>query len=155
MPQALAGTGGFLCAVLWMDLMFDVQIWNHAGTAPEATLASIAAYYHRVTTTADPMGNVVSLVMLLTLLGAAVQLSLTRLSLWMRGASLVLALGPIIAALTVIVPAAVRLGGRGDAPQVQSELAHTILTGHLWCLAAMLAFVALQIVVVACLKRAA
>lgn len=49
----LAVCGGFLLAVLWMDLMFDVQVLRHRdepGELSEAVLASIAGYYRRVTT---------------------------------------------------------------------------------------------------------
>ena len=67
MPQALVGSGGFLLAVLWFDLMFDVQVIRlPAESVPEEVLASIAAYYHRVTTAADPMGRAVGLAMLFT-----------------------------------------------------------------------------------------
>ena len=48
-----APAAGFLLAVLWFDLMFDVQVSaTPAGELPEQVLASIAGYYRRVTTTA-------------------------------------------------------------------------------------------------------
>jgi hypothetical protein len=41
MVQALVGAGGFLLAVLWFDLMFDVQVVGLSGTSmPEEVLAS-------------------------------------------------------------------------------------------------------------------
>ena len=44
---------GFLLAVLWFDLMFDVQACaGRAASCEEAVLALIAGYYRRVTTTA-------------------------------------------------------------------------------------------------------
>jgi hypothetical protein len=47
---AVAGAG-FLLAVLWFDLMFDVQTRKHAGERlPPEVLASITSYYRRVTT---------------------------------------------------------------------------------------------------------
>jgi hypothetical protein len=49
--------GGFLLAVLWMDLMFDVQVLRFRDATrelPEDVLGSIAAYYRRVTTQARP-----------------------------------------------------------------------------------------------------
>lgn len=144
MPRALLATGGFLCAVLWVDLMFDVQAWNHDGTLPAAALESIAAYYRRVTTDAAPMGNVVSLVMLLTVVGAVVQLAESRLPWWQRGAVLAAALVPVLTALIVVVPAAVQLGSRQDSVEVQSDLARTVLNGHLWCLLFVLVFLLLQ-----------
>jgi hypothetical protein len=63
---AAAGTG-FLLAVLWFDLMFDVQTRKHTGDLPPEVLASISAYYRRVTTEAYPMNRLVALVMVLTL----------------------------------------------------------------------------------------
>ena len=47
---------GFLLAVLWFDLMHDVQVLRlPAGEDPSAALTSIARYYRRVTTDARPM----------------------------------------------------------------------------------------------------
>ena len=65
MTSLLIACGGFLLAVLWMDLMFDVQVLRHrdSGELPEAVLASIAAYYRRVTTDAWPMNRAIGLVM--------------------------------------------------------------------------------------------
>ena len=54
--------------MLWFDLMFDVQARKYAGDVlPAEVLASISAYYRRVTTEAYPMNRLVGLVMLLTL----------------------------------------------------------------------------------------
>src|SRR6202048_5371003 len=59
---------GFLLAVLWFALMFDVQARKHIGNPlPADVLASISAYYRRVTTEAYPMNRLVALVMVLTL----------------------------------------------------------------------------------------
>jgi hypothetical protein len=56
--------GGFLLAVLWFDLMFDVQVRGHrAAELPDDVLDSIATYYRRVTTTARPMNRLVAAVM--------------------------------------------------------------------------------------------
>jgi hypothetical protein len=52
---AAAGTA-FLLAVLWFDLMFDVQTRKAADDPlPPEVLASISAYYRRVTTEAYPI----------------------------------------------------------------------------------------------------
>ena len=57
----VTAAAGFLVAVLWFDLMFDVQVLRHRhhGVLPEPVLVSIAGYYRRVTTTASPMGRLV------------------------------------------------------------------------------------------------
>ncbi len=68
MHSFAAAGAGFLLAVLWFDLMFDVQTRKHAGAAlPPEILTSISNYYRRVTTDAYPMNRLIALVMLLTL----------------------------------------------------------------------------------------
>jgi len=73
--HAVAAAGAsFLTAVLWFDLMFDVQTRKHgAETLPDDVLASISAYYRRVTTEATPMNRLISIVMLATLGALAAQ----------------------------------------------------------------------------------
>lgn len=72
MASLITACGGFLFAVLWMDLIFDVQVLRFRSAPtdlPEAVLASIAAYYHRATTTSRPMSRLIAIVMVV-LLGA-------------------------------------------------------------------------------------
>src|SRR5262245_13507890 len=73
--DALVAAGaGFLLAVLWFDLMFDVQVRGKPpGDLPEPALASIAGYYRRVTTEARPMNRLVAAAMLVTLGAIAAQ----------------------------------------------------------------------------------
>lgn len=141
----LATCGGFLLAVLWMDLMFDVQVLRQRDAElPEDVLASIAAYYRRVTTTASPMGRLVGAVMATTLIALGVDLFVGE----RRGvalASLPLAAGPILLALVRVYANAARLGARSDPPVRQSALARSICRDHLFCFGAILAFVALQL----------
>jgi hypothetical protein len=87
MPRVLAASGGFLLAVLWMDLMFDVQVLAHeAGRVPlpEGGLASIAAYYRRVVSEAVPMRHLISLVIFVTVGGSLVQALRSGVSRWRR-----------------------------------------------------------------------
>ena len=152
MTAFLAACGGFLLAVLWMDLMFDVQVLRHrrAGDQlPEPVLASIAGYYRRVTTDARPMGHLVAAVMLTMLLSLAVQIAKGAPPRWLAPTSLLLCSGPILLALLRVVPNAVRLGARRDATPRQSALARSICTEHLLCLAGIAAFVALQVLAAA------
>ena len=68
MHSFVAAGAGFLLAVLWFDLMFDVQTRKHASDVlPPDVLTSISTYYRRVTTDAYPMNRLIALVMLLTL----------------------------------------------------------------------------------------
>ncbi len=141
----LAACGGFLIAVLWMDLMFDAQtLRQREDVLPEAVLDSIAAYYRRVTSEAAPMERLVAGVMAVAVLTALVQL-VTGPVPWASAVSLLLAAGPIALAQLRIVPAAVRLGAQQDTPETQTRLARQICRDHLLCLAAMVAFTALQL----------
>jgi hypothetical protein len=137
---------GFLLAVLWFDLMFDVQVVGHRdGTLPEGVLASIAGYYRRVTTAARPMNRLIGTVMLATLAAIGVEIARAEPRQWVAWTSLALAAGPIALAGGRIVPMAVRLGGQADAPERESELAREIFRGHVICAASILALLVLQL----------
>jgi len=140
--------GGFLLAVLWFDLMFDVQVRGHGGPhLPPDVLASISGYYRRVTTKARPMGQLVAVVMVLTLLSLAVEIARNAYPAWLSWPSLVLAAAAIGIALVRTVRAAVRLGGAADPPEVQAVLARTIYRDHLFSFSAMALAVGLQLAV--------
>jgi hypothetical protein len=91
--HAFAAAGiGFLLAVLWFDLMFDVQTRRHAGDLlPGEVLASISAYYRRVTTEAYPMNRLVALVMALTLAAICAEILQGENPWWIGWVSLALA----------------------------------------------------------------
>jgi hypothetical protein len=137
---------GFLLAVLWMDLMFDVQLVGHHGPVVDETLlASIAGYYSRVTTAARPMNRLIALVMLGTLAAIVAEIVNGDAPSWVAWSSLALAAGPILLAAGHTVPSAVRLGSRGDPADRQSALARAVLREHLLCLAAIAALLVLQL----------
>jgi hypothetical protein len=139
--------GGFLLAVLWFDLMFDVQVLRHrrAALVPEPVLASIAGYYRRVTTAARPMGHAVGAVMAVLLIAILYQLHFGTGPRRVGQASLVLAGVPIVLASLRVVPSAVRLGARTGTPAEQSALARAICRDHLLCFAGIAAFLALRL----------
>jgi hypothetical protein len=59
MHTCAAAGAAFLLAVFWFDLMFDVQTRKRVeNPLPPEVLASISAYYRRVTTDAYPMNRV-------------------------------------------------------------------------------------------------
>jgi hypothetical protein len=137
---------GFLLAVLWFDLMFDVQVRGHAqAVLPEAVLASIAAYYARVTTASRPMNLLVAAAMLGTLAAVVVELARGDDPAWAAWASLALAAGPVGLARARTVPDAVGLGRRADPPEHQSERARSILRDHVACFASLLGLLVLQL----------
>jgi hypothetical protein len=147
MTAFVTGGAGFLLAVLWFDLMFDLQGASHRGraTLPEEVLTSIAGYYRRVTTEARPMNRLIAAVMAATLVAIALQLAHGDAPVWVSIVSLALAGAAIVLAAAVTVPNAVRLGARGDGTLEQSRLARSILRDHLLCGAAIAAVIVVQL----------
>ncbi|MUL85543.1 hypothetical protein FZI95_21305 [Mycobacterium sp. CBMA247] len=132
-------------AVLWMDLIFDVQVLRHRRSAelPEPVLASIAAYYRRATTTSRPMSVLIAAVMVILLAALTFHAFDGTSPGWRTAVFAVLAGGPIVLALLRTVPNAVALGLRTGSPAEQSGLARSICRDHVLCLTAMSAFLAL------------
>jgi hypothetical protein len=147
MSAFVTAGGGFLLAVLWFDLMFDVQVLAHRRQRelPEHTLASIASYYQRVTTAARPMNRLIALVMLATIAAVVVEIADGHQAGWVGWGSLVLAVTPIALAGAHTVPGAVRLGARRDSAERQSALARSIMREHAFCALAIAALLALQL----------
>ena len=144
-PFVTAGAG-FLLAVLWFDLMFDVQAAPRRDPdLPEPVLASIAEYYRRVTTTSRPMNRLIAAVMAATLLAIVVQLVWGDAPRWAAAVSPALTAGAISLAAAHTVPSAVRLGSRADTVAGQSRLARSVLRDHLLCIAAVAAVVFVQL----------
>lgn len=148
---------GFLLAVLWFDLMFDVQAArrgpgargaerNAAGELPEETLASIAAYYGRVTTAARPMNRLVAFAMLATLAAVVVEIAKGTGEAWLGWVSLALTLAPVLLAGGQTVPSAVRLGSRRDDLATQSRLARRVLGEHVFCFVSIACLIAVQLI---------
>jgi hypothetical protein len=139
----VAAGAGFLAAVLWFDLMFDVQAGRGGALVPEAALASISAYYRRVTTEARPMPRLIALVMLVVLGATAAEI--IRGEGWLGWTSLACSAMAIGLALSRTVRNAVRLGQAGDAHDARSALARSILRDHQICFAGMIFTLGLQV----------
>ena len=145
-PFICAGAG-FLFAVLWFDLMFDVQVVRHAASEiPEPALESIAAYYARVTTAARPMNRLVAAAMVGTLASIVISLARGDHPVWVGWVSLPLVLGAIALAGAHTVPNAVRLGTRRDPGERQRELAKAVCRDHLLCASAIATVLAVQLI---------
>ena len=127
----LAGAGaGFLLAVLWMDLMFDVQARGDAGRElPPDVRSSIAAYYARVTTRARPMNRLIAVMMVVTVGALVAELVRDDLAAWRASLSLGLAV----------------LGRRVPDAALESSIVRSILRDHLACFAAISAVLVLQL----------
>lgn len=146
MSAAAAAGTGFLIAVLWFDLMFDVQTRPHVGpTIPAEVLASISAYYRRVTTQAHPMGRLVAVVMGMTLVALIFEIVASDGRRWVGWLSLAIALCVFGLTGARTVPNAVRLGRATDPPDVQTRCARSVYRDHLFSLAAMTTLLGLQL----------
>ena len=144
-PFVTAG-GAFLLAILYADLMFDVQVLGHgARTLPEEVLGSISAYYGRVTISAKPLNRLVVVVMAGTLAAITAQIAGGDSPKWVAWTSLPLAGSPILLAAVHTFPSAVRLGRRVDTPDVQSRLARSILRDHVLCLVGIASLLVVQL----------
>jgi len=146
MTAFVTAGGGFLLAVLWFDLMFDVQARGHDGLElPESSLASIAAYYARVTTAARPMNRLIATVMLATIAAIVAEIADGEVPAGAAWVSLALTVAPVALVAARTVPNAVRLGTRRDTLVRQSALARSLLREHLFCLASIAALIVLQL----------
>jgi hypothetical protein len=147
MRTGAAAGAGFLFAVLWFDLMFDVQAHGYSGQdLPRPVRASIAAYYARVTTSARPMNRLVVVVMAATIGALIGELVREELPLWRAAASLGLMTVAVGLAVMRTVGNAVRLGRQSDDDAAQSALARSLLHDHLVCAACVGVVLALQLV---------
>jgi len=146
MEAFVAAGAGFLLAVLWFDLMHDVQVrgYNAGSDLPEPVLASIGGYYARVTTGARPMNRLVAVAMVATVAAIVVEIVNGLDPAWLPWTSLVLVLAAVGLAGGRTVPNAVRLGARRDDPAGQSRLARLVYRDHLVCLASITAGLLLQ-----------
>src|SRR5262245_20979105 len=113
---------GFLLAVLWFDLMHDVQARGTRDLLPEPVLASIAGYYRRVTTDARPMNRLVALAMVGTVTATIVEVATREVDGWAAWPSLGLVVAAVSVAAARTVRHAVRLGSRSDSDEEQSRL---------------------------------
>jgi hypothetical protein len=143
---AAAGSG-FLLAVLWFDLMFDVQTRKHAGEVlPADVLTSISGYYRRVTTEAYPMNRLVVVVMLLTLAAICAEIVQGKNPWWIGWGSIALAGSGFVPTMMRTVPNARRLGSAKDSAEEQSRLARAICRDHMFSFARMLVVLILQLI---------
>ena len=142
-----AAGAAFLLAVLWFDLMFDVQTRAAPGTSlPADALKSISAYYRRVTTDAYPMNRLVALVMLLTLGTLIAEIVQGVRPWWVGWVSLALVSSGIVTTLSRTVPNARRLGSAKDTSEVQSTLARAIYRDHVMSFARTTVVLGLQLI---------
>jgi hypothetical protein len=146
MHAFVAAFTGFLLAVLWFDLMFDVQVRKHAGTPlPEEVLGSISAYYRRVTTEAYPMNRLVGAVIVLNLVAIVAEIVAAASPWWVGWGSLALVGVGSPRTFRRTLPNAQQLGRGADSAEVRSGLARAIYRDHVFAFARMSVVLGLQL----------
>lgn len=146
MTSLVCAAAGFLLAVLWFDLMFDVQARDHpTGTIPDDVRASISSYYARVTTGAAPRSKLVLVAMLALLVGLVGELVQGRVEFWRSFMSLIFAVAATGLAKWRTVPTAVRIGHNRDDAGTQSDLIRRVYGDHRSSLVFMLLVVTMHL----------
>jgi hypothetical protein len=134
---------GFLSAVLWFDLMFDVQAFD----LNEHKLQIIRTFYRRATTDADPMGYAVAVFMAIAFSGMAMEAIYhgNEISLGVSLGSMLFTGTGITTAMIRTLGNAKRLGSGKDDISKQQKLAKSILGDHLMCGMCILVALVLQV----------
>jgi hypothetical protein len=148
MHSFAAAGASFLLAVFWFHLMFDVQTRGHGDDVlPAEVLASISAYYRRITS-ACPMIRLVLVVMVLTFATICAEIVQGEGPWWIAWGSIALAGSAFVLSIRRTFPDAVRLACGRDSAEQQSTLARAICRDHLFSLARMAGVLVLQLIAI-------
>ena len=140
--------GGFLLAVLWFDLKFDLLVLDQLvdrGDVDREALAGIKAYYARALGTEMAGFPLIMTMMFLSVVATLVQYKDDCLVAWTWLASLLLLVPPILLAIVRVVPNAGKLADSDADYRQQLDLADAILQDHLFCFASISCFLVLQL----------
>jgi len=134
---------GFMLAILYIDLMFDVTAmpYRRTGTPlPKAVLDPITSYYGRITQ--NPY--LLMFIMLVTTLCVVSEIVYGLGPAWAAYASLALIGLSAVASVAKVIPAAERLASGRETEGRQAELIHSMLPYHLLLLVNIVALAAIQ-----------
>ena len=146
MPGFVAAGAAFLFAVLWFDLMFDVQVRRYpSGTLPPEILSATSSYYRRVTVEGAPMMYLPVAVMVLVLAAIVLELVKETMTPWVGWLSLVLAVWAVVSVAFIAVPRAQRIGRAQESPEVLSGLARAVFRLHALAAACWVVVIVLQL----------
>ncbi len=137
---------GFMLAVLYIDLMFDVTAVPYRRTGkplPGEVLDPITHYYGRITQ--NPY--VLMFVMLTTTISLLLQIVYDLAPRWAAYSSLVLIVLAMVAGGVKVIPTAQRLGSRKDPEDVQTRLVHSMFPSHIVLLVCILLLAVVQLAV--------
>ena len=141
--------GGFLLAVLWFDLKFDLLALDALidGTVvPAEAISTIQTYYGRALFAEGNGFPLIACMMLLALVGVVTQLVREQgISIWPRIMAVALSMPPILLAGARIIPNANSLTSTVGDPELQTVLAKSVLVDHIYCFASIACFLLLQL----------
>jgi hypothetical protein len=134
---------GFMMAVLYIDLMFDVSAAPYRKSnapLPKAVLDPITHYYGRITQ--NPY--VLMFVMLTTTLCIGSEILYNSAPRWAAYSSLFLMGLSMITGTLKVIPTAQRLGAGTDPEDVRTRMIHGMLPFHLILMVNIIALTAIQ-----------
>jgi len=135
---------GFMIAVLYLDLVFDVSAVPYRqakGPLPDHILEPIATYYRYVTR--NPY--LLMFVMAIATISIIAELIYGLAPAWKGYASLVLMGLAMIVGVVRVIPTAERLGtGKGEAEQ-RTRMVHSMFPAHVFLLITILLLAAVQL----------
>ncbi len=136
---------GFMLAILYIDLMFDVMSVPHrrsGTTLPKELLDPITHYYRRVTQ--NPY--VLMFVMLTTTISLVLQIVYGLAPRWAAYTSLAVMGLAMVTGIVKVIPTARRLASGKDPAEVRTRLIHGVFTAHALLLVCILVLAAIQLV---------
>ena len=153
-PPMLLWVSGFFFSMLWFMLMADTLAAgkNMSGTLPAPVLLSIITFY---TVIFGPMTWLVKIVFALALLSMTLQLTIKAIPWYIRWVVFITNVPPVFMAAFYIIPLVDRLITNTDAPEVQSQMAHTVYNAHVIAATCVALMIALQVFIIIHLQRQA
>jgi len=143
---------GFMMAVLYIDLMFDIMAAPYRKTnaaLPKAVLDSITHYYGRITQ--NPY--VLMFVMLTALLCIGSEILYDLVPRWAAYSSLGLMLLSMMTGVLKVIPTAQRLGAGTDSEDARTRMVHSMMPFHLILMVNILLLTAIQFSVATVVPR--
>ncbi len=143
MLEALFLCIGFMIAVLYMDLVFDISALPHRrdkGPLPPEILDPITIYYRYITR--NPY--LLMFVMLTTLVSIIVQIVYATVPRWTGYTALFCILFAMVGGTAKVIPTAQRLATGKDTVEERSRMIHSMFPFHILLLISILALAAVE-----------
>ena len=134
---------GFMIAVLYIDLQFDILALPHrraSGPVPAGVLGQIATYYGVITK--NPY--LLMFVMMTTLICIIAEVVYDLVPRWAGYSSLLLIVLAMVVGVVKVIPTAQRLAADKDAAAERTRMVHGMFPAHILLLVTILLLTAVQ-----------